>query len=53
MKLILKKLKPRNPVAPAARVRRGGAHQPSAGGQRQKVRMALRREVGQLDSAGR
>ena len=48
MKLILKTLKPRNPlVAPSLR-RLAGAHRASTGARRQQARHALRLEIERL-----
>jgi hypothetical protein len=48
MKLILKTLKPRNPMVALSRQRHAGSHQPSAGARRQQDRRALRLEVDRL-----
>ena len=48
MKLILKTLKPRNPMVALSRQRRAGAHGPSARARRQQDRLALRHEVDRL-----
>jgi len=49
MKFSLNTLKPRNPLAPAARRRAAGAHGPSRGAQRAMSRRALQRELQTLD----
>lgn len=48
MKLILKTLKPRNPLVAASRQRRAGAHGKSAGARRQQEERGLRREIERL-----
>jgi hypothetical protein len=48
MKLILKTLKPRNPLVAASRRRRAGAHGKSAGALRQQAERGLRREIERL-----
>lgn len=45
MTVTLPSRKPRNPLVPAARQRLAGAHRRSGGGQRQRARNALRREL--------
>lgn len=50
MNLIAKPAKPRNPVALAGRLRKGGAHRKSAGALRRRAEIGLRREVGLLKS---
>ena len=42
MKITLSRLKPRNPLVAAARLRRAGAHRRSASAERQRARLALR-----------
>lgn len=37
--------KPRNPLVPAAQLRRAGAHGRCGGGERQQARRTLRREL--------
>lgn len=48
MKLTLKPLRPRNPLALPARQRNAGAHRPSAGARRQGARRALRDDLAAL-----
>ena len=48
MKLILKTLKPRNPMVALCRQRRAGAHGSSSGARRQQDRRALQLEVERL-----
>jgi hypothetical protein len=46
--LILKKLKPRNPLVLASRRRLAGAHRRSGGAQRQQAAQALRLDIQRL-----
>ena len=46
--LILKSLKPRNPLVSASHMRKAGAHRPSGGALRQKAQRALRLEFEHL-----
>ena len=46
--LILKSLKPRNPLVRASHMRKAGAHQLSGGALRQRARQALRLEFEHL-----
>jgi hypothetical protein len=48
MKMILKTLKPRNPMVALVGQRHAGAHRPSSGARRQQERRALRLEVERL-----
>lgn len=48
MKLTLKTLKPRNPLATVGRLRRAGAHGKSGGGRRQQAERGLRQEIERL-----
>lgn len=48
LSLRLKTLRPRNPVAFAARQRHGGSHRPGAGALRQRSRHELREEIARL-----
>jgi hypothetical protein len=48
MKLVLKTLKPRNPLVVASHQRLAGAHRKGAGARRQQAERALRREVERL-----
>jgi hypothetical protein len=48
LSLRMKTLRPRNPVAPAARQRRAGSHRPAAGASRQFSQRALREEIARL-----
>jgi len=48
MRLILKTLKPRNPLVAPSLQRKAGSHRPSGGASRQQARAALRREVERL-----
>ena len=43
-KLIVKTLKPRNPLAAAGRMRRAGVHRPSGGAKRKQAQRLMRRE---------
>ena len=45
--------KPRNPLVPAARQRRAGAHGPTGGARRRQGRDALRRELHALPAGDR
>jgi hypothetical protein len=45
MKLIVKSLKPRNPLVAASRRRHAGAHRSAVGSQRQREQRSLRREL--------
>ena len=47
--LILKPLKPRNPLVSASRRRLAGVHRRSAGGLRQSQQQAVRHELRDLD----
>jgi len=46
--LILKNLKPRNPLVRASLMRKAGAHRPSGGALRRKAQLALRLEFEHL-----
>ncbi|MCW5632420.1 MAG: hypothetical protein KIT17_03720 [Rubrivivax sp.] len=48
MKLIVKTLKPRNPLVAASLKRKAGAHRASDGARRQRAAAALRRELQHL-----
>lgn len=48
MKFTVVTPKPRNPLAPAARMRHGGSHRPSTGAQRQRSRRDLRQCLDQI-----
>ena len=45
MKISVPKLKPRNPLVPAAAKRKAGKHEKTASGQRQKASRELDKEV--------
>ncbi len=46
--LSIRRAKPRNPHAVAARARKAGAHRVSGSGQRHAARLALRSEIARL-----
>ena len=46
MKLIVKTMKPRNPLVGPSRRRLAGSHRASRGGMRQEAERAVRRELG-------
>jgi len=48
MKLIVKTLKPRNPLVAPSRQRLAGAHRVGSGARRQRAAQALRQEVDRL-----
>ena len=48
MKITVPSTKPRNPLVAAARMRQAGKHGPSRGGERQRQRHALRRQLQDL-----
>jgi hypothetical protein len=48
MKIIVKALKPRNPLVAAARLRRAGSHRPDGRAMRRLGSQSLRRDLDQL-----
>lgn len=50
MKIIVNRLKPRNPLVAAARSRRAGTHRPGGHSRRRQAGRELRRELDQLKS---
>lgn len=49
MKLIVKTLKPRNPLVAPSRRRKAGAHRSRIDAGRRRAELALRRELARLD----
>ena len=47
-RIVIKTLKPRNPVAMPARSRKAGAHGPNGSAQRHAAKRALQRSLGEL-----
>ena len=48
LRIHLEPIRPRNPLAVAARKRRAGVHRTSPGGMRQRAQASLRREIDRL-----